>query len=149
MSHMEAGAEMLWENNSQSPFPGLKGFLVACICNQLSALGGFKPGKISVEQRQSLNAFGQPGGLPRLQIIMPLQKRFSLILKNSIVGPVLKGKKQSDGCLHKFTPNRLITATIFSKLRYRTAALFGNKWRPSIMANKNTPLKNTWSQPCF
>ena len=33
MSCMEAHAEMSWENNSQSPFPGLKGLLITCICN--------------------------------------------------------------------------------------------------------------------
>ena len=48
--------------------------------------------------------------------------------------------KQSAGCLHKFTPNRLITATIFSKLMYRTAALFWQQVTPhSIMANIIAP----------
>ena len=56
---------------------------------------------------------------------MAPSKRISLHCETYSSGRI-EGK-QSASCLHKFTPNRLITATIFSKLRYRTAALFGNK----------------------
>lgn len=66
MFSMDTCAEMPWEGYHLTLGPhllGSKGCWLHASCNKLSSPGRFAPAKISVEQRWSHKAFGQPGGL--------------------------------------------------------------------------------------